>query len=96
MNTDIRAIYLDLGDTFRIIKKEKDYILDAKTKIAQMCGTDMDPETFYDEVITPRYDIYREWALKYFCEAPEDVLWTRWLAYDRDPEQIRKFASDLT
>ena len=86
MNTDIRAIYLDLGDTFRIIKKEKDYILDAKQKIAQMCGTDADPEAFYDEVITPRYDVYREWALKYFCEAPEDVLWTRWLAYDRDPE----------
>ena len=29
MNTDIRAIYLDLGDTYRIIRKEKDYILDA-------------------------------------------------------------------
>jgi len=96
MNTDIRAIYLDLGDTFRIIKEEPDYILDAKRKIAEMCGTDMDPVAFYDEVITPRYDIYRKWALKYFCEAPEDVLWTRWLAYDRDPEKIRKYASDLT
>ena len=96
MNTDIRAIYLDLGDTFRIIRKEKDYILDAKQKIAQMCGTDKDPEAFYDEVISPRYDIYREWALKYFCEAPEEVLWLRWLAYDCDPERIRKFAKQLT
>ncbi len=96
MNTDIRAIYLDLGDTFRIIKKEKDYILEAKQCIASLCGTDMDPEAFYDEVISPRYDVYREWALKYFCEAPEDVLWTRWLAYDRDPEMIRRNASDLT
>lgn len=96
MNTDIRAIYLDLGDTFRIIRKEKDYILDAKTKIAEMCGTDMDPVRFYDEVISPRYDVYREWALKYFCEAPEEVLWRRWLAYDFDAERIKKYAADLT
>ena len=25
MNTDIHAIYLDLGDTFRIIKKENEF-----------------------------------------------------------------------
>ena len=67
MNTDIRAIYLDLGDTYRVIHKEKEYILDAKRKIAQMCDTDEDPEIFYDEVITPRYDLYRGWALKYYC-----------------------------
>ncbi len=96
MNTDIRAIYLDLGDTYRVIRKEKDYILDAKRKIAQMCDTDEDPEIFYDEVITPRYDLYREWALKYYCEAPEQVLWRRWLAYDRDPERISKYAGELT
>ena len=96
MNTDIRAIYLDLGDTYRVIHKEKEYILDAKRKIAQMCDTDEDPEIFYDEVITPRYDLYREWALKYYCEAPEQVLWGRWLAYDRDPERIRKYAGELT
>lgn len=96
MNTDIRAIYLDLGDTYRVIRKEKDYILDAKRKIAEMCGTDMDPEVFYNKVITPRYDVYREWALKYFCEAPEQVLWLRWLAYDFDPERIRKYAGEMT
>ena len=96
MNTDIRAIYIDLGDTFRVILKEKDYILEAKRKIAQMCDTDEDPEIFYDEVISPRYDIYREWALKYYCEAPEQVLWSRWLAYDCDPERIKKYAGELT
>lgn len=96
MNTDIRAIYLDLGDTFRIIRKENDYILDAKQKIAALCGTNEDPEKFYDEVITPRYDVYREWALKYYCEAPEEVLWHRWLAYDLDPDLIRSNAKQLT
>ena len=96
MNTDIRAVYLDLGDTFRIIRKEQDYIFDAKQKIAEMCGSQEDPEKFYNEVISPRYDVYREWALKYFCEAPEQVLWSRWLAYDMDPERIRKYAGELT
>ena len=46
MNTDIRAIYIDLGDTFRVVLKEKDYILEAKRKIAQMCDTDEDPEIY--------------------------------------------------
>lgn len=96
MNTDIRAIYLDLGDTFRIIHKDDAYIRDAKEKIVELCGVNADPIRFYDEVIAPRYDIYREWVLTYFCEAPEDILWTRWLAYDLDPVRIRKYAGELT
>jgi hypothetical protein len=38
MNTDIRAIYLDLGGTFRIIEENKAYADAAKKKIAQLCG----------------------------------------------------------
>ena len=97
MNTDIRYIFLDLGGTFRVIKEDRDYIVAAKTKIAELCGvTDRDPVEFFDTVIDPRYDIYRDWALKYMSEAPEKILWTRWLAYDRPAELIRRNASELT
>ena len=48
-----------------------------------------DPTQWFEDVIDKRYDVYREWALKYMCEAPEEVLWRRWLAYDCDPELIR-------
>lgn len=97
MNTDIRAIFLDLGGTFRIIREDPDYLNAAKKKIAELCGvTDRDPVEYFDQVISPRYDIYREWALRYMAEAPEDVLWTRWLAYDFPPARIRRNAAELT
>lgn len=96
MNTDIRYIFLDLGNTFRIIHKDEAYLTAAKTKIAELCGVETnDPCKWFDEVIDKRYDIYREWALKYMCEAPEHVLWQRWLAYDCDRELILKNAPEL-
>ena len=96
MNTDIRAIYYDLGNTFRIIKEDRAYALAARTRIAELCGTDRDPDEFYENVIDTRYSKYREWALRFMAEAPEDVLWTRWLAYDFPRERIEKNASELT
>lgn len=97
MNTDIRYIFLDLGNTFRIIREDPAYLTAAKTKIAALCGIgDRDPSDYFDNVIEPRYALYRDWALKFMCEAPEEVLWTRWLAYDRPRDLILPNASELT
>ena len=97
MNTDIRFIFLDLGGTFRVIKEDPAYLAAAKTKIAQLCGVQVeDPCLWFDTVIDKRYDKYREWALHFMCEAPEEVLWTRWLAYDRPRDLILKNAAELT
>lgn len=97
MNTDIRCIYLDLGGTFRIIDPVRDYLVAAKTRIAELLGlTDVDPVEYFDTVIDKRYDKYREWALKFMSEAPEEVLWSRWLAYDRPRELVLKNAAELT
>ncbi|MCD8077106.1 MAG: HAD-IA family hydrolase [Lachnospiraceae bacterium] len=92
----IRALLFDLGDTLRVIRKDDAYSLRAKTRIAELLGTETDPEEFYRTVIEPRYDRYREWALSYYCEAPEKVLWTRWLAYDFPRERVEAAASELT
>ena len=96
MDKQINTIFVDLGDTFRVIRKDEAYQLEAKTLIASRLGTDMDPLAFYDEVIEPRYNKYREWALTFYCEAPEKELWTRWLAYDFPRERVEAAASDLT
>ncbi len=96
MNTDIRYIFLDLGGTFRVIDEDPAYLAAARAKIAELCGVKTeDPTQWFEDVIDKRYDVYREWALKYMCEAPEEVLWRRWLAYDCDPELIRHNASEL-
>lgn len=98
MNTDIRYIFFDLGNTFRIIQKDAAYLTAARRKIADLLGVETDdPNAWFDSVIETRYDLYRNWALKYMCEAPEEILWTRWLAYDHpDLNQVRKNAPELT
>ena len=96
MLENIKAIFLDLGGTFREVDENNlPFIHEARTRIKELCGTDMDPDEFYD-FLNKRYDGYREWALKYMCEAPETMLWTRWLVPEWDRDRIEKAAVELT
>lgn len=97
MNTDIRYIFIDLGNTFRIIQADSAYLTAAKTQIAALCGVAVqDPCAWFDSVIEPRYAAYRDWALKFMCEAPEEVLWSRWLGFDLPRELMVQNAGELT
>lgn len=95
MTKSIKAIFIDLGGTFRIVVDNKPYSDAAKTRIAELVGANMSPESFH-ALIEKRYDEYRAWALKYMCEAPEEMLWTRWLAHDYDRARLEKNAAELT
>ena len=88
----IDTVFVDLGDTFRVIRRDEAYSHAARKRICDLLGVEADPETYYHEVIEPRYDRYREWALTYYCEAPVKVLWTRWLAYDLPRERVEAAA----
>ncbi len=92
----IDTIFIDLGDTFRVIRHDEAYAREAKAEICRLLGEDADPDAFYREVIEPRYDRYREWALTYYCEAPVRVLWTRFLAWDFPRERVESAADALT
>lgn len=92
----IDTIFIDLGDTFRVIREDPAYSLAAKRTIVDLLGADADPETFYRDVIEPRYNQYRDWALTFYCEAPEKTLWTRWLAYDFPRDRVEAAAAELT
>jgi putative hydrolase of the HAD superfamily len=95
MGKNIRAIFLDLGGTFRIVEDNLPYKTAARRRIAELCGTDMEAEAFHS-LIEKRYDGYRDWALKYMCEAPEEMLWTRWLAPECDKALLARNAVELT
>ncbi len=96
MEKTIDTIFIDLGDTFRVIRKDEAYQYEAKAVITRCLGADADPVEFYRDVIEPRYDKYREWALTFYCEAPVKELWTRWLAYDFPREQVEAHADEMT
>ena len=93
---NIDTLFIDLGDTFRVIRKDEAYQKEAMAVITRCLGEDRDPEEFYHNVIEPRYDKYREWALHFYCEAPVDVLWTRWLAYDYPRGRVLEHAAEMT
>jgi HAD superfamily hydrolase (TIGR01662 family) len=93
---NIDTLFIDLGDTFRVIRKDEAYQREAMAVITRGLGEERDPEEFYHNVIEPRYDKYREWALHFYCEAPVDVLWTRWLAYDYPRERVLEHAAEMT
>lgn len=92
----IDTIFIDLGDTLRVIRKDPAYSRAAKADICRLLGVDADPEVYYRDVIEPRYDKYREWALTFYCEAPVKTLWTRWLAFDLPRERVEANADALT
>lgn len=96
MKNNIDTIFMDLGDTFRVIRKDPAYETAAKARIMELLGTQGDPAEFYHDVIEPRYDKYRAWALRFYCEAPVEELWTRWLAYDYPRERVLAVAEELT
>jgi HAD superfamily hydrolase (TIGR01549 family) len=95
MTQDIQAIFLDLGNTLRILVKDEDHMARARRKIANLVGTDQDPETFFEK-INARYKIYRKWAFENLIEAPETELWTRWLTPEFPAEQIAPLGVELT
>ncbi|MEN6338582.1 MAG: HAD family hydrolase, partial [Clostridiaceae bacterium] len=95
MEQNIRAIFLDLGGTFRVVEDNLSYKTAARKRIAELCGTQLEAEAFHS-LIEKRYDSYRDWALKYMCEAPEEMLWTRWLAPECDHALLTRNAVELT
>ena len=53
MENQINTIFVDLGDTFRVIRADEAYMTAAKTRIAQLLGVTTDPVAFYRDVIEP-------------------------------------------
>ena len=96
MLQNIKAVFLDLGGTFRVVDEGNlPFIRQARERIKELCGTDMTADEFYAFLNKP-YDGYREWALRFMCEAPETMLWTRWLVPEWDREKIEAAAKELT
>jgi HAD superfamily hydrolase (TIGR01549 family) len=95
MTHNIEAIFLDLGNTLRILLKDEDHQSRARRKIVEMVGTDEDPEAFCEK-LDARYKTYRKWAFENLVEAPEAELWTRWMAPEFPAEKIAPQAVELT
>ncbi len=96
MVPDIQAIFLDVGNTLRILLKDDlPHRAAARSELARLVGTDQSPDEFVAE-IDRRYKVYRKWAFEHWIEASEKELWTKWLLSDYPPEQIIPISAELT
>ena len=95
MHENIDAIFLDIGNTLRILLDDAPHRAAARKKITELLGTDEDPVAFCEE-LDARYKIYRKWAFENLAEAPEAELWTRWLAPDFPAEKVAALGVELT
>lgn len=95
MTQNIDAIFLDLGNTLRILIKDREHMARAQQNIVELVGTDEDPITFVAK-LDERYKVYRKWAFENLSEAPEAEMWTRWLTPDFPAEKIAPLGAELT
>jgi len=95
MPPEIDAIFLDLGNTLRILLKDEAHMACARQKIVELVGTTEDADSFCAK-LDSRYKAYRKWAFDNLIEAPEAELWTRWLAPEFPVEKIAPLGVELT
>ncbi len=95
MTADIQAIFIDLGNTLRVLLKDEAHMSQARQEIANLVGTKEDPVTFCQK-LDERYKVYRKWAFENLKEAPEWELWTRWMVPDFPADRIAPLGAELT
>ena len=95
MKPDIQAVFLDVGNTLRILLKDAPYQAQARQQMADIAGSTESPDAFCAQ-IDARYKTYRKWAFANRVEASEKELWTRWLLPDLPADKIASSSGELT
>jgi len=95
LNKDIKAIFLDVGNTLRVVVPDKPFMEASKRQLAELVGTQMSPDAFF-ELLEERYKVLRKRAKEELVEASEREMWTQWMLPDFPPEKIGPLSGKLT
>jgi putative hydrolase of the HAD superfamily len=87
MQSSIEAIFIDVGNTLRLLVADEPHQAGARREIATLVGARESPEAFC-AMLDKRYKGYRMWAFETLREASEQELWTRWLLPDQPRDRI--------
>ena len=90
-----QAVFFDLGGTLRIALHQEAYERHARRKMAEIAGTDLPYETFF-QLVEERYEPYRKWALGENKESDDEELWCKWLLPEYDVARIRQVCHELS
>ena len=95
MNQDIQAIFLDVGNTLRVVVEDECFQAAARQQLLALVGA-TEPEAVFFERLDRRWKAYRKWSFDNLTEASEQELWTHFLLLDFPCEQIAPLAGKLT
>lgn len=95
MNLDIEAIFLDHGNTLRVVVKDEAFSSQARQGIMDLIGT-QDSEAVFFAKLEERWKTYRKWSIECMIESCEKELWTVHLLPDYPSEKIAPLAGKLT
>jgi putative hydrolase of the HAD superfamily len=94
-NRELEAIFIDVGNTMRVVVKDEEFQTRAKQQLVTLVGADESPDAFCER-LEQRYLVYRKWAKQNLTEACERELWTLWMLPDFPPARIAPLAGKLT
>jgi HAD superfamily hydrolase (TIGR01662 family) len=92
---DIEAIFLDVGNTLRIVIEDKDFMAQARQQLVELTGAQETPDAFYEK-LEARYKVLRKRAKENLIEASEKEMWTQWMLPDFPAKKIGPLAGKLT
>jgi putative hydrolase of the HAD superfamily len=95
MDKNIQAVFIDLGNTLRVLLKDEAHMARARGEIVRLLGIDEDPVEFVKK-LDERYKVYRKWAFENLAEAPEADLWTLWLVPEFPADKVAPLGAELT
>jgi len=95
MKPDIEAIFLDVGNTLRIVLPEPEFMTQAKKDLMKLVGAQETEDVFFEK-LEARWKNYRKQSKASLLEASEKELWTQWLLPDYPAEKIAPISGRLT
>ncbi|HSB66785.1 MAG TPA: HAD family hydrolase, partial [Anaerolineales bacterium] len=95
MNTDIQVIFLDHGNTLRVVVQDEKFASKARQGILDLVGV-LEPQDVFFAKLDERWKAYRKWSIDAMIEASEKELWTHHLLPDYPCEKIAPLAGRLT
>jgi putative hydrolase of the HAD superfamily len=95
MTSKIEAIFLDVGNTLRLVIEDPEFQAQARRELRRLVGA-TEPEEAFFEKVDANWKVYRNQSKESLVEASERELWTKWLLPDYPEEKIAPLAGKLT
>lgn len=95
MSPDIEAIFLDVGNTLRVVVSDEAFQAHARQQLVELVGAQESPEDFVEK-LEARYQVLRKRAKETLIEASEKEMWTRWMLPEYPVDKIAPLSGRLT